>query len=260
MSALAVLNGRAEGQLRYKKPPILEAVLEFRWSEPRPLEALVSVLRAQAFDEFEESNPRMQIDAAVSLDEPKLSHSTKQLGFEASLRDGSQIVFLEQQKFVFVQRAPYDRLVSFSADDMSALHEVTSQLAVDEFSRVGLRYVNRIDIPLGGNSKINTDDYVTIKFDGPRKDRGIIEEFQMRVVKPTEKEGIHYALVVATTASPLTDHSAILLDIDMFTRPPVPAARDQLDRVLKQMRTEKNEIFQECLTDKARDLFGGLDE
>lgn len=251
---------RREGCLRYKKAPILEAVLEFRWSPAKSLGDLKAILASPAFDNFEEPTPRVQIDAAVNIDANAFSHQQRQLGFEAALRDGSEIVFLEEQKFVFVQRAPYDRWEHYSQRALALLASVVSALEVSEFSRVGLRFVNRIDIPNPDGPEINTDEYVTIKFDGPRHDRGIIEEFQMRVVKPTEKDGIHYALVLATTASPLPDNSAILLDIDVFTRRSVPASGEKLIRTLDEMRGEKNDIFEECLTDKARSLFGGVEE
>lgn len=243
--------------MRYKKAPILEAVLEFRWAQSASLDDLNEVLTLEAFDSFEAPKPRVQIDAAVNVEANEFSHRQSQMGFEAALRDGSEIVFLEKQKFVFVQRAPYDRWEHFSARALSLLSATASSLKIDEFSRVGIRFVNRIDIP---GPKVDTDDYVTIKFDGPRHDRGIVEEFQMRVVKPTEKEGIHYALVLATTASPLPDHSAILLDIDVFTIRPLPAKGEELQRTLADMRTEKNDIFEECLTDKSRALFGGVEQ
>lgn len=246
--------------MRYRKAPILEAVLEFRWSSSKTLDELKHVLSLSAFSGFEAPKKRIRIDAAVNLDQNAISHKQKEFGFEASARDGSQAVFLEEQKFVFVQRAPYDRWETYSARAMGLLREVTESLSIDEFSRVGLRFVNRIDIPSENGSTIDTDDYVTIKFDGPRHDRGVIEEFQMRVVKPTEKDGIHYALVVATTSSPLPNHSAILLDIDVFTRQPVVSDQKILSYTLGEMRIVKNEIFEECLTDKARALFGGVDE
>lgn len=166
---------------------------------------------------------------------------------------------MEEKKFAFVQRAPYDRWEHFCRRALAFLSPTVAALSIGEFSRVGLRFVNRIDIPNREEAGIDTDKYVTIKFSGPRHDRGVIEEFQMRVVKPTEKVGIHYALVVATTVSPLPDHSAILLDIDVFTRLPIAAFGDDFMRTLGEMRAEKNEIFEECLTDEARALFGGVE-
>lgn len=243
--------------MRYRKAPILEAVLEFRWSSSKSLEELRIALSSSAFEDFEEPKSRNQLDTTVKLDGSAYSHEKRQIGFEATLRDGLQIVFLEEQKFIFVQRAPYDRWEYFSERALALLAPTVEALGIEEFSRVGLRFVNRIDIP---EQKIDTDDYVTVRFDGPRQDRGAIEELQMRVVKPSEKEGLHYALILATTKSPWPDYSSILLDIDVFTREPIPAKGEKLMHVLGEMRREKNEIFEECVTDRARDLFGGVEE
>ena len=241
----------------YRKAPIIEAVLEFRWSPKKTLDELEAVLASSVFESFEAPKSRVQIETAIKLDGNAFSHNQRKLGFEVALRDGSQIVFLEEEKFVFVQRAPYDRWEHFYERALALLAPTVAVLGIAEFSRVGLRFVNRIDID---KTKINTDDYVTIKFDGPRQDRGEIEEFQMRVVKPTQRKGIHYALVIATTTSPLPDHSAILLDIDVFTRRPVPAMGEKLQRTMGEMRQEKNDIFETCLTEKTRALFGGWEE
>lgn len=247
-------------QLRYKKAPILEAVLAFRWSSPKSLDELQAVLSDSAFERFEKPKPRIQIGAAINVEAGEISHEQKQLGYEVALRDGSELVFLEEHQFVFVQRAPYDRWEYFSKQASSLLELVVAKLNIDEFERVGLRFVNRIDVPVSDGAAINTDDYVTVNFNGPREDRGVIEEFQMRVVKPTDKQGVHYALVLATTAAPMPGYCSILLDIDVFTRTPIPASGEELMSKLGEMRIEKNNIFEECLTDKAKDLFGGVEE
>ena len=247
--------------MRYKKAPILEAVLEFRWSSPKPLDELKSALALPAYEGFVEPKPRVNISASINAAQESntfgVSQQQTQIGYQTALRDGSEIVFLEQEGFVYIQRAPYDRWERFSKRALSLLDPTISALNVTGLSRVGLRFINRIDVPSHNGKGINTDDYITIKFDGPRPDRGIIEEFQMRVVKPTDKEGISYALFVATSPSPLPEHSAIILDIDVFTQHPVPSSGSGLDSILATMRNEKNDIFERCITEKARELFGG---
>jgi uncharacterized protein (TIGR04255 family) len=246
-----------EGHLRYKKAPILEAVLEFRWSPPKQQDQLSALLTATAFAGLVEPKPRFRIDAAINVDANEFLHQQRQVGFEVARGDRSEIVFLEEQKFVFVKPAPYDRWETFSARALELLDATVSALGISEFERVGTRFINRIDIP---EASINTDDYVTVSFDGPREDRGMVEEFQMRVVKPSATEGIRYALVLATTASPLSDHTAVLLDIDVFTQGPLSATGEELMRTLGAMRDEKNDIFEKCLTQKSRDLFGDVEQ
>ncbi len=249
-----------EVRLPYKMAPILEAVLAFHWLPKKSLTELGAVLKSSAFEGFGEPNGRVEIATGVDLEGGAFSHQQRQVGYQTALRDGSQVVFLEEGAFIFIQRAPYDRWERFSERALTLLAPTVSMLGITEFSRVGLRFVNRIDIPTNGAAGINTDAYVKVKFDGPRHDKGEIEEFQMRVVKPSEKKGLAYALVLATTPSPLADHSAILLDIDVFTRQPLPAAGEELLAMLGEMRLEKNDIFESCLTDQARKLFGGVEE
>ena len=246
--------------MRYKKAPILEAVLDFRWSSESSIEELESVLALPFFAGFEEPKPRIQVDASINVDQGEVSHHREQLGFELALKDGAEMAMLEKKKFVFVQRAPYDRWEYFCEQATSLLGYVVEVLKVEAFERIGLRFVNRIDIPLTDGRPITTDDYVTVKFNGPLQDRGIIEEFQMRVVKPTDKDGIHYALVLATTPSPLPGLASILLDIDVFTKKAISSSGPELMGTLDEMRSLKNNIFEECLTDQARALFGGVEE
>jgi uncharacterized protein (TIGR04255 family) len=163
-------------------------------------------------------------------------------------------------KFVFVQRAPYDQWHTFSQRALSLLQPVASALEVAEYSRIGVRFVNRIDIPQISGENVNTDDYITVKFEGPRTDRGVVLEFQMRVVKPTAKDGISYALGVATSGSLLPNHSSIIIDIDVFTEGPTPASGAAFEKVLSEMRQEKNDIFHSCLKKPAVELFGGVEE
>jgi uncharacterized protein (TIGR04255 family) len=65
-------------------------------------------------------------------------------------------VIIESDKFVFVQRAPYDQWKTFSQRALSLLEPVAVSLGVGEFSRIGTRFVNRIDIPQVGGANVNT--------------------------------------------------------------------------------------------------------
>ncbi len=245
---------------RYKKAPILEAVLEFRWEPKRGIDELERVFALPAYREFEKPKERFQITASLSVESEKFKHDREPLGFEAALRDGSQRVILEGDKFVFIQSAPYESWDDFSSHALTRLKPTVDQLDVSEFSRVGVRFVNRIDAPRESERGIETDDYITVHFDGPRRDKGVTSEFQMRVVKPTEKEGISYALTVGTAVSPLPDHLGIFLDIDVFTTVSVPVIGEALEGRLDELRGEKNDIFEACIKDRARELFGGIKE
>lgn len=244
--------------MRYKKAPILEAVLEFRWTSTKSLEDLTAAIELPLFGEFEEPKPRHRINASVDIKEGAYSEDRKHIGYEVGLKDGSELVFLEEEKFVFIQRAPYDTWEYFSNRALGIFEPVREFMDISELSRVGTRFVNRIDIPLSQAGNFDTDEYIAMSFDGPRNDIGVVDEFQMRIVKPiTEDRNVLYALTVAVSPSPLKDHGAIILDIDVFSRQTISTAGDEFVNLLSKMHEEKNDIFEACITDKTRELFGG---
>jgi uncharacterized protein (TIGR04255 family) len=55
--------------------------------------------------------------------------------------------------------------------------------------------------------------------------------------------------------SPLERHFSVLLDIDVVREVDVPQKDNEIWKELDLMRTHKNRIFEECVTDSARKLF-----
>lgn len=65
------------------------------------------------------------------------------------------------------------------------------------------------------------------------------------------------ARVQAATLEPaLINHASLLLDIDIMAQHHVPQKINELWELVSRMRQAKNEIFEACVTEKARQLFG----
>ena len=77
--------------MRYKKAPILEAALGFWWQPERPLDAIRASAGLPVFSEFEAPKERKLVNATFDLQGGEISHESKEVGFELSLKDGSQI-------------------------------------------------------------------------------------------------------------------------------------------------------------------------
>lgn len=242
---------------RYEKAPIVEAVIEVRWETARTIEDIELLMTTSFRPEFGEPKQRRMVLAQLDLEGGSLSQEQTLIGYQMSKDDGSEIIILETGKFAFIQPAPYDRWEKFSARAVHFIELVSRSLQVSEYSRVGVRFANRIDVPKVEGESIETDDFVRIKFDGPRHDIGRVDEFQMRIVKPTEKPGISYALYVATVPSPLAGMESIAVDIDVFSSGELVKMGTEFSNMLNTMREEKNSIFESCLTEKSRMLFGG---
>lgn len=246
--------------MRYKKAPIVEAVIEVRWASFATMDMLLPALSGEGFQPFEEPKPRHRIEATFDTQSQAFSYSTDQLGFEAATKDGSQRYLIERDRFAFILTAPYDHWEAFCARFFEVAWPAFELLKIDAFTRIGVRFVNRIDVPVSGDGLPDTNLYLNLSVEGPQAGAGGMKEFQLRVVKHTEDPNILFGLTVANTGSPLPRYSGLLLDIDAFTEQSITVDREELNAVLDALRQTKNHIFEACITDETRAIFGGREE
>jgi len=71
-----------------------------------------------------------------------------------------------------------------------------------------------------------------------------------------EDLGANLNLSTGRAESPLPGHTAILVDIDVFKVFPTAPNREVVFETLDLFRGKKNDVFESCITDKARELFG----
>jgi uncharacterized protein (TIGR04255 family) len=114
-----------------------------------------------------------------------------------------------------------------------------------------MRYINRIDIPSDTN-KIKIDEYIKLSFNIPIAKT--VEGFETALrFKMSDK----YSSIVRTHTgeSPLAEHVAIFVDIDVFYNLAMAVEIERLDEELVELRAAKNQLFEDMVTDKSRQLF-----
>ena len=118
-----------------------------------------------------------------------------------------------------------------------------------------MRYINRIDIPVRKQADIiEYEKYLNVY---PNLPAEIIstEAYSVNVRIPITELQSHLTLNTATVPSPLYGYASYLLDLDFGRAIDPPQTLDDIKNLLNQMRTKKNQIFEACVTDKARELF-----
>jgi hypothetical protein len=65
--------------VRYRKAPILEAALEFRWQPERPLDAIRAAAELSVFSEFEAPKERKLVNATLDLQGERLVTRARKL-------------------------------------------------------------------------------------------------------------------------------------------------------------------------------------
>jgi uncharacterized protein (TIGR04255 family) len=121
--------------------------------------------------------------------------------------------------------------------------------------RVGLRYLNRLDIPVPSTMPISLEDYLTVSPRYPEDELPGLQTFTMQTVHGLPTLECLATITVAAAASPVPMHTGFIIDIDVGRNESVPQSEDEIRNLLASMRDEKNRIFELCITEATRKLF-----
>ena len=236
----------------YDAPPIIEAVVQFQYAEPvsKALQAkLLKRLKREYVNELALQAVGANVDFAkqeaafVAEPQSRLSSS-----------DETDILTVHATTLTWSRLAPYqgwDALLERVTRDVQTSLEVTG---LRKIVQLGVRYINRIDIPISGPIT-RYEDYLTINLSLPESCDGV-SNYGWRFERPyPELESL--AIVQSAMIAPeIPNHAAFLLDIDVIRKQSIPAKVDDIFLLLGKMRDLKNEIFELSITDTARSSFG----
>ncbi len=244
-------------QRSYKRPPVAEAAIELRFENPISQSDLE---RAAARLEKEYPISETELAQTVTVDNlaGSATFSSTWQGIKRSSVDRTDVTIFRTGTLVVGHLAPYrgwEHLFERIKNAWLALARATGENIA--LSRIGVRYINRVDIPENNGDDISLFNYVRFH---PQAPEGLIEnvpitEYYSHVVYPMPEDGFAVRLVAASALSPLVYHKSLIFDIDVFRDHDLPRKVDEVWQQLSVMRDRKNMIFEMCVTDKARELF-----
>jgi len=245
---------------KLKNPPIVEAIIDIDCDMPpdfnlRNVESLINNIFKT---EYPNLKKRYSFNGEIGFkvgESPTVKNGDAHI--QAILMNnsaGNQLVQIRQNGFSFNRLTPYTSL-----DDYLPEVERVWKLFFENFSplfvqRIGLRYVNRILLPLK-NTTLDLDTYLKV---GPKLPKDSHLEFagfvhQQQLVE--SNTGNQANIVLATQS----DNSEILpLIFDIGTTKEInlePSKWDQIESVILSLRTLKNHIFFDSLTKECTCLF-----
>jgi uncharacterized protein (TIGR04255 family) len=235
----------------YKRAPIVEAIIELQCQLPpettiTELDRMCEKVKATYPKKNVVVHGRAQFGPDVNS-----SAVQQQIGYRLDSEENRQIVQVRLDTFAFSRLAPYDRWETFR-EAAQPLWQVYRELFSPRIDRVGVRYINRIDIPSESAEGINLDDYfLTAPKISPELPQRMTNYF-MRLQVPM-KSGV--SAIVTQTGAPAPGPGLVstILDIDLFFQEEGLDERVAWTRI-EELRHDKNRVFEACITDRVRDL------
>lgn len=237
----------------YTRPPVFEAGIEAKLVNPisqADFDRFEADLKPRFANHEEELEFQFRIEAGVQHE----IRGTK-VGARFTSGDAADIVVLKRDALLVARLAPYQGWESLLEATLEAWAKWTKIIGRSKkFSRLGVRYQNRIDIPLDEQRQFQPEPYVGLLPMRPPILHGPADAFSTHVHGiPVGPYAVN--VLVGVMPSPLIDHSGILVDLDVFSLETMDI--DLLTERLHGVRDVKNAIFESILNDAARETFRG---
>lgn len=242
----------------YPNPPITEAILDLR-VPPASGTAVGDLIKMRTGDEaaYPTAQPLMTVmGQMVTGPVPTTSAVQQQSGFVFRRHDGRYIYQARLDGFTISQLPRYSEWKDFRTEAFRYWERYVEIARPVGVARAGLRYVNRIDIPAAqGQDRIDIDEYLSTAPKIAQELPQGMQGFFMQIVLPFP-DTEHRSIITETIIPPTRPGVAsLILDIDTFREYSIAASPDQAWKCLEELHDLKNNIFEACITDKARELF-----
>lgn len=240
---------------KYAKPPIIEAVLEIVVAgeiERKLQEKLVERFKAT----YPHATKRQAVNVKIDATAEKISVEQEPQGYRLSNEEQTEVVLVMPRAIAVARLAPYLGWDVLREQALAAWKIWKASTPGFGIERLGIRFINRIDIPVEPEQKIALQDYLTTYPQIGGVTNAPLSGYLMQVAAPTNDH--QWSMTMTSTMvvpPPLLNHMSILVDIDVFRTEAIPLNEKELWPIIDSARAIKNDLFERCLTEKTRKLF-----
>lgn len=235
----------------YRNPPIIEAVFEIRFSETlstRDLERL----RDRFTTRYPKIDQKNQVDVEIKSDGGATTKATP-IGFKMSSSSAVDIVVLQHQLFSTSRMAPYEGWDKFIDVVKTNYDEFTKVAGRRTLTRIGSRYINRLDIPAEEVEGVDVLEFLRFGVAMPDEMSKSIGPFSVAANFAVGE--VKVLAQCAVIAPALLNHLSLLFDIDAFVDRDIKPHKEAIWEVAERLRDVKNTVFEAGITDRLRERF-----
>jgi uncharacterized protein (TIGR04255 family) len=239
---------------KYRNPPIVEALCEFRFEPGAPWDMTIPGL---VYERIRDGFPKRR---QAKIFEASVAAGPEGIGQQVLTADRMQ--FLREDEKALVQVGPnllavnhlkpYPTWQEFLPLIRQGFDAYLAAANPKGIQRIGLRYINRIELP---GERVELADYFEFRpFVGERlpQDYG---PFIVGVQIPFEDSRDVLRLQLASAAVETPGTVAVMLDLDYYLAQPGKVSKDGVFDWIEVAHDHVEEVFEACITDRVRQMF-----
>jgi uncharacterized protein (TIGR04255 family) len=238
----------------FKHPPLVSAACEFRFM---PTDTWDMTVPGAVWERLRERYPERRQDIRVETEMAQRPDGLEQrvtqtewLTMYRSSEDAT--VQVTRDRLLVTRGKPYPNWPIFRDEIAYALQSYDSTLSPNGLARMGLRYINNMDIP---EETIDLEDYLEFY---PASGKGLPDTFMNFMVAaeyPFDDGEAVLRLRLAPSPSPNDKTTSFVLDIDYFTAQPPEYGLVQCRNWLEKAHARVEEAFLAAIRPSLKRLF-----
>jgi len=242
--------------LSFPRPPIIEAVLQLNFAnslDRREIEKAAGWF-GSGYQKADELNFEFMVNPTGQF-----SGKSEAVGIRLTDPVVQQVIIIQPTWITYSRWAPYPGWNAFFEAGWRVFHRARQRMGYRPIVRAAVRYVNRIDIPHGqDNNPSKIGDYLKVHYSGPSiLGMSAPSAYMIQADFSSLAERAKVTVRVSTADAALIRHTSVILDLDVYCDQAIPQQEEELQKFFAEMRDLKNQVFTDCITQAAEDLFGG---
>ena len=194
---------------------------------------------------FPRSEDIVEVSTSFDTQAKRTDLAMKKVGRKFYSSDGARAIVIMAAQFSVSQLAPYtdwDTLYGEAREHWNALAKIVKRR---DLSHVSTRYINRIDIPVDMNERVDLHKYFCAGLSLPPYAQAMaLQTFNVNC-SLLDPSGLYkYVLQLGSAPSPLIDHMSFTIDIDVATTGILPQSEEKLWDLIYSLRKPKNDLFE----------------
>lgn len=240
--------------MNYAKPPIVEALVQLTFLNGKPWTEIEGALIAEFSGTHPVSQRLRQLQLQARWDQQAVSTTTDEQFFRWMLSDKSganRVGFAANVLSIHVVGA-YPGWAEFRPRIADAFRRYASIAAPGALAQVGIRYIDRIQLPPGSDV---ARYFRALPAQLPSQPLGF-DDFQVTTSTLEPQSGVRSTLTLLSSKPPDGEHRDVLYDLNLTHDCPAESPPDSWDPLIEQLHQRQKDIFEESITDETRALFG----
>lgn len=239
----------------YPRPPIVEAIIDFRYVAEVSQAKILEALRASIGEKYKgEPKKQERIEFSARVEGESVTSSTQRMPHLTFLRTSDDLRLIGVAAGIISVHvlAPYPGWERFLEQTQEAIQALPREVRDGTITTLAIRYINRITLPSG-----SVGEYLTVLPPRPTGMPVQLSAFHVVTEAEDDVDGTTVLLTVASAPSRQENTNVLIYDLNIQRtgNPVCSFSNEAWCPIVEALHRRQRDIFEASITEKMREHF-----